>query len=285
MRFGILFRKEKLIESGSSYFKFLNERQKMNQTLITPPHLSVSGIRELFRCGLRWYYEQLQDMRLPGAQGGPQTRGIALDRAASFHFKQKAVDGIGISKADFVDHVLEEIEASDNLTVWDLPYKEVIFLARTQAFKYWSTFGQQLQPRSAADVQKEIKILFPGMSIPVLGIVDLILEDGTIVDNKVTKRVPNIFALRANWQLSTYALLTGETHGALAIIVDLDKSATTHFLETDRSENQINIMLDRFRMAERIIMGQALMPAAEDSWFCSDKWCRFWAQCDFGEGK
>lgn len=259
----------------------------MNQVQITPTHLSVSGIRELFKCGLKWYYEQMQDTRLPGAQSGPQTRGIALDRAAAAHFKQKAKDGIGFTKKDFVAYSLEEIEASRDITVWDEGYdfKASVYLATIQAHSYFNSFAQEFQPRSADDVQKEVSVLFPGMQIPILGVIDLILEDGTIVDNKVTKRVPNLWQLRDNWQLSTYSLLTGLTESALAIVVDLDKKGRVEFLPTTRNNYQINVMLNRFKMAEQIILKQALMPAPEDSWYCNEKWCRFWPVCEFGSSK
>jgi hypothetical protein len=259
----------------------------MNQTQVTPDHLSVSGIRELFRCGLKWYYEQIQSQRLPGAQSGPQSRGIALDKAAAAHFKQKAKDGIGFNKKDFLDYSMEEIDSARDLTVWDdgMSFRDVQLLAKMQALSYWQTFAQQFQPRSVEDVQKEVSVLFPGMRIPVVGVVDLILEDGTIVDNKVTKRVPNIWQLQDNWQLSTYALLTGEMNVALAIVVDLDKKGRTEYLESYRNEYQINTMLNRFRMAEQIILKQILMPAPEDSWYCNAKWCRHWGICEFGANK
>jgi hypothetical protein len=254
----------------------------MQQPRILPHHLSVSSIRTLFQCGIKFYMEQIQPMRLPGASTGPMARGSALDKAATAHFKLKAVNGKGLNLNEFIELEMDDLTANYNTTNWDKPFGEVKLMAAAQALTYWQTFGQNLSPFNANSVQQEVTMTLPGMQIPVMGIIDLITADGIIVDNKLSKNTPKIYEVERNWQLITYALLTGHTKGAIALTTDLQLKPKTHYFEIDITNEMMDQMANRFRLAERQILTGVLMPAPEGSWYCNHMWCKFWDNCEFG---
>ena len=245
-------------------------------------HLSVSELRLLLGCGIKWFFERGSGVEIAEDIGGsPRLRGHALDSAANEHFRKKAEDGVGLSKAQMVELAVEIHEGGVDTHMFELPEWKSRDRIAKQAALYHTTFGSRFSPRSVTDIQCRVEYADPDLELPVHGVIDLVTDHPMIVDNKVKRRPPTDAQVHADFQLTTYAMMTGVHEVALAVITDDDRPQAL-FFPSYRNVHQIRMMKVRYNLAARSIKAGALNPAQEGTWFCNEKWCQHWNYCPFG---
>lgn len=248
-----------------------------------PEHLSVSQLRTLTMCGFKWAYEHQEGTRSDNVGWDARLRGQCLDNAVSAHFVKKAENGVGFSKAYIKELVASEHERYQDATMFSINENLSKDRVVAQAALYLEVFGTMFTPRSKEDVQKSITYTDPDLDIPIMGIIDLIADIPMIVDTKIKGKLPKESEVHRDWQLTTYAMMTGIPQVALAVITD-ERTPRAELITSLRVPAQITAMKAIYNYAWGIIKARAFVPAAEGHWLCNSKWCNHWNYCPMGAG-
>lgn len=246
-----------------------------------PEHLSVSQMRTLLNCGWRWAYEHPEGERGIDVGWSARLRGSCLDIAASEHFRQKAVNGSGITLAQIKEIADYEHRRAEDATNFEMPVSKSRDRLIKQAEVYWQTFGQQFSPRSVDDVQKTVTYKDDDLAVPIVGIIDLVADVPMIVDTKIKGRLPKEQEVHRDWQLTTYAMMLNVSSVALAIVTD-ENYPRAELMVSMRTQNQINAIKASYNAAWQTILAGAFLPAPEGHWSCNSRWCPHHRYCPMG---
>ena len=157
-----------------------------------PNNLSPSQVSQFLRCQIAWRFAKVDKVQV--AMPMAFLRGKALDEAASAHYLG-IVRGWGAPTseqfasmaADYHDVHLGEYAPDDTAPAKS---REMVYWA---AAAYWRAFCAegpgQLRPKSPAHIQMSVKGWIRGVRVPILGYVDLMTDDGLIVDTKYKERM------------------------------------------------------------------------------------------------
>lgn len=262
------------------------------ETVAVRSHLSVSQVRKYLKCGLQYYFHYIE-----GVTGSPPTanmlRGSAVDAAANTHFQSRIDTSKGLTESAFIEKAVHyHDEQKDNYDFAlkgdnDYLHSSRIGESRDQTSKlgkrYFTDFANSLVP---AEVQKKYEVQYID-KMDFIGYADLITADGTIIDNKVKKRNA-VGDLTRDLQLVAYSFLNDgeQTHSevGLAIVTDTKEPRAFYYTQTIFPEHK-KIAKSRINAAYKGLQAKIFNPAPEGSWYCSEKWCEFWAICEFGGSK
>jgi hypothetical protein len=252
-----------------------------------PAVLSPSQVNTFLECPAKWYYRYM--LELPEAITSSLALGRSVDEALSYNFRQKA-------------ETREDLPASDVLQAFDCAFAEQMAeaqLAEGETVDGLHDLGQQLVTRYlvelAPDVQPAVVErdgeMTPAVQVPVRGeiagvrvqgIIDLITEDGVVVDLKTAgRKLPGITP-DYRLQLATYCVLTGHTQGRLDCMVKA-KTVHCHRLSTEIGAADQRYLETIYPVAQEAMRTGLYLPRRA-SWMCSRKNCPFWQRCeqDFG---
>jgi CRISPR/Cas system-associated exonuclease Cas4 (RecB family) len=252
-----------------------------------PAVLSPSQVNTFLECPAKWYYRYM--LELPEPVTSSLALGRAVDEALSYNFRWKA-------------ETREDLPASDVLQAFDCAFAEQMAeaqLAEGESAEHLHELGEQLVSRYlvelAPDVQPamverdgektpavQVPVRGEIAGVPVQGIIDLITEDGVVVDLKTASQklpgIPPDYRL----QLATYCRLTGHTQGRLDCMVKT-KTVQCHRLSTEIGAADHRYLEAIYPAAQEAMRTGVYLPR-RSSWMCSRKNCAFWRQCEADYG-
>lgn len=251
------------------------------------PHLSVSQLGLLARCGEAYRFRYVEGIKSPP--------GVAL------------VIGKGT-------HAAIESDLTNKMTWGELlPDDSIADYAADAARKAWEDeepVAQEGDPDKGGAVDQAVSLAqlhhkqvapaiepialergflleMPGFGFDLKGYVD-IEEEGRIRDVKTASKAPPSDAADVSDQLSAYHL-EAATRGADPI-VQLDYLVKTKVpkvitLTSRRTPEDHARFLQRMEAAARVIEAGAFYPTGADSWACSERFCGYWNRCRWGSRK
>lgn len=128
-----------------------------------------------------------------------------------------------------------------------------------------------------------------GCDVKLVGYFDTITEDNALEDTKTTSKSPNSELADKSMQLTFYDLLClatpeiGQLSGLmLRFLVGLKKGVKIVEQKTARSTLQHTILLDVIGQVLKGINNGHFPPTLPDNWWCSNKWCGYYADdCNY----
>ena len=118
--------------------------------------------------------------------------------------------------------------------------------------------------------------------MPVVGRLDVVTTDGTVVDWKTTGRTPSVGDLASKAQTELYVKATG---GAMryVFLVDLKTKPKVVVAEIPEAEAAMAGRLAEATVADTSQgMATGVWPRNREGWHCSEKWCGYYHQCMSG---
>jgi len=254
------------------------------------PHMSASQISMALRCGEQYRRRYLMGEKL--RPSGAMARGSAAHKAWEINDIQKIKTRQDLSAADvdgvFVEDFRRRVKDEDIHFDRDEPKKEVEQSGRAIVKAYHLEVQPTIQP---AAVEKEFLIPLDGAP-PILGYIDLITEDGTIVDRKTSgkkKSQPEDDWIR---QLSLYAYAESLTRGLapwesiptrVDLIVSKNKPENVSIPVGELTQAAARPVLALAAKLYEAAVKDALLPNP-NGWHCSEKFCGYWATCKYRKG-
>lgn len=239
-------------------------------------HLSYSSISLYLDCPEAWRRKYIT--------GEPTRKTSALAFGSAFHATVERLcqdaqyDWSGIWSEEFAkafeDVSLEEGETPEqhfNEGVRLLTNDEIIAAIRN------------IKPLNSEMIEKRVELRVPGVPVPVVGYIDIILEDGTPADFKTSARswtqeqannsLQTLFYIAAlnqagmetNWRFKHYVFVK-------------TKTPQVQVLEHSHKPGELFFL---FEMIKRVWEGisNEYFPLNPTTWRCNSKYCDFYANC------
>ena len=135
-------------------------------------------------------------------------------------------------------------------------------------------------------LERRFRLAVRNFPFDFVGVID-IQEPDKIRDTKTSAKAPEAGAAKSSLQLAIYGMAILTLEGKLPRKVQLDylvKGRIPRVQISDaRLDNEdLRRVLRRAERAAEVIEKEAFMPAPTDSWWCSEKWCGYWAECKYG---
>lgn len=247
--------------------------------------LSPSQANSYLECPAKWWFHY--GVELPDPKGSALAIGTAVDNALSHYFRVKAADGVALPESE----VIEAADAS-----WARQQEETLFRPGEDpaalgelARRLVSCYLQEKAPQVNAaliDGKPAVQVPVSGKiaGVRVHGIVDLIAEDGTIIDLKTKKDKPGFVPADHMLQIATYTLLSPHARG----------KAEIHYMVKGRAKppKPQFVPFSCEIGAEDVALVETIYPAVQESIrnrvhpprrmasFCSRRYCAFWQACE-----
>ena len=259
---------------------------------IQKPHLSVSAMGMLARCGEQYRRRYIEGDKLPPGIAALVGRGVDQTVTANL---QAVIDGLQLlpveQLADLArDAVNNEFSAGEvALTEEEAANpKAAKGSAVDKAIRLSWLHGESVAPKlKPVSVQRKWRLGIENFPFDLLGFID-VEEEVRLRDTKTTGRTPPWDAAHTSDQLTMYAFAKRQIDGAAPRSVHLDylvdskrggpKSVT---LDSKREDADFSVLLRRVEASANMIEKQIFLPAPQDSWVCHPRWCGYWSSCPF----
>jgi RecB family exonuclease len=165
--------------------------------------LSPSQASTYLGCSAKWWFRY--GLGLPDPAGGGAVRGKAVHKAVE-HYMRAKMAGIVLDTADLAqdwDQIWEDAEDSAEYAAHE-NVEALKESGRTLALKYLCEAAPAIEP-----VAVEVPVTGEIAGVKVRGIIDIIDEDGRIIDIKTSSRTPSKVSGDHAFQLATYTHLLG----------------------------------------------------------------------------
>lgn len=162
-------------------------------------HLSVTQVKMFLQCPLKYYFRYKEGIEVK--PNSSLTMGRSVHKAIE-EFYRKRMKGeradIGELFSFFWSEESKETEFKKEENPGALKDEGVRLVQ-----KYAEEIAPTIKPR---EIEKEFELIFANVAYTLKGIIDLIEEDGTIVDHKCSKRSPSQADIDRDIQLTAYQL-------------------------------------------------------------------------------
>lgn len=261
--------------------------------MATKPHLSVSQISMLERCGLQWLYRYREGIIAPPGVALVKGKGVHKSVETNLeHVIETDGDMIPREYAQTVaaDHVRREFQEQEIALTEEekaAGVKRVMGEAIDDAVRLATLHYDEVAPRiEPVHVERKWTLELTGSPYDLVGVID-VQESSIIRDTKTKSKSPTKTEADTSLQLTAYSLAAETLDGKRPEVVQLDALVSTKepkyvALRSTRNEHDYGRLYRRIEHAVRVIEKEAFMPASEDSWVCSPDFCGYWDRCPFG---
>lgn len=253
-------------------------------------HLSYSSINTYMLCARSWFYRYVEKPEVPVAAALPF--GSAIHKAVQTYITTKILHPGEVQplrelwSTCWQDALAERKQEID----WDKPKSHYTLLGdkmlRTPSI---TNAIDAIQPLAlAADddlVEHRIEFTVPGVPVPIIGYIDVIVTDGIPVDFKTagrkwasgkehTESQPNFYLAALN-----HAGFDDNPDNKFRYyILTKTKSPICQVLETSRTWEQLLWTFQTIRQVWDAISAGSFSPNVS-GWKCSEKFCSYWNLC------
>lgn len=238
-------------------------------------HISHSQLGKWQRCPRSWKYHYIDKIEEP--KSANLALGIAYHYALEQNYVHKIQNKEDLPVADCLDafsdsfsEIAEEVGAVD----WgDSSPTEVKCTGLELVLLYRTKIAPDIVPMSV-EAPLEGNIL----GVKFTGRVDLITEDGTVVDHKTAKQSYNQDKVDHEMQPCAYAFGLGRAIEFAYHVAVKKKASDTQILYTKRTMEDVAWWLAMVEM-DLMQMQSGIAPPRPDGWHCSPKACGYWEKC------
>ena len=242
------------------------------------PHLSVTQLKTYLRCPLQYYFRYVCDLKAPPT--GDMTLGRVVHNVLEDNYRQKIetrqdlpLDQMTDLFSDHWDSQVQETTLKPGESPGPLKDQGIQLLA-----PYHREIAPTIQP---VEVERRFLLDTGATRRPLMGYIDLVDDQGTVIDHKTTKRSFPEGSAEKDLQLTAYAFahraLYGEAETGLRLdVLVRTKEPKVQQLATTRTQADI----DRFlRLAEHVERGiDAGVAYPNDNYMCGT--CGYGSMCE-----
>lgn len=255
---------------------------------------SPSQLGMYTRCGEQYRRRYIAKEIVPPAIA--MIRGTAVHKGSEVNFKQKIESWEDLPKKDIVDASVQDLNdrvqhegillSADEVSIGkdkviDQAQKQVVSLSGL----YADHVAKKYQPRAVELTQK---IDIPDSNIKILGRLDTLTIDDTIVDLKSATKKKTQAEFDGSPALTTYALtkevLDGKPAKSIEIEVLVDKAQPeVQTISTFRNQDDYVATLNSMNQMAKGILAGVFTPAygLMGAWWCSKTFCGYWSSCPY----
>lgn len=269
----------------------LDEPVPVESQTFSKPTLSWSRINMLSRCGQQYYFRYVLGQRKPPSIA--MVVGSGVHKSAELNLREKFEKGTLLPEEQVVEIAREKVKNDVRDNGLDAPYaqvgnatEEAKDRAGTLALLHHKAIAPLVEPLL---IEHQFRLVTEGFPFDINGVIDLQEQPtmqrpvGTIRDLKTSGALKQNMAEYSD-QLTLYALWSKRVYGAIAplqldILVST-KNPKAVSQNTTRNDKDLGVMQRRIEAAANAIEKGVFLPAPQDSWACSEKYCGWAASGD-----
>jgi hypothetical protein len=254
------------------------------------PHLSITQINMLNTCGQQYYFRYILGKKIP--PGISLVVGKTVDDSVNKNLQTKIDTETLMPIEQVKDIARDQFEAN-----W---YKDGILFTEEEAQDPKKAKGEaadktiRLSTLHATNmapiikpkqVQRRMFIKLEGFPVDLLAYIDIQEEDATR-DTKTASKSPQADIADVSDQLTFYAMANYAVDGKIPSQLVLDylidnKTPKAISLFSTRTEADFETMLRRIENAVTAIEKGVFIPARQDDWRCSKRFCGYAGICPY----
>jgi hypothetical protein len=237
-------------------------------------HLSYSSIRRYLECSKSWEFKYLQGLD----DGGSAAMNFGkawheflrlIGTGSGDHFRERwqyCVERFAVEPGD--------ASMGEDWTIYKT-YKNYL-----ERIPLWASPG-------ADDWERKVLFDVPGVPVPVIGYIDHIARDGTIVDFKTSKRKWAQGAADESLQATAYAAAmgVGKTREFATIEFHVFTKTKTPGLQILETTRDVSDVMQFYNIAKQVwdAIEMGIFVPNPIGWHCSESYCPFWQHCMGGK--
>jgi RecB family exonuclease len=260
------------------------------------PHLSPHQIETYERCGLQWSFRYNEGIKSP--PGVKAIKGRATHKSVEANLQSVITHKASLNASQVADIAAEAIEDEWNKQeVWLDPEERKLSnparikgAAKDSAVKLAGLHYTKVAPGiDPVAVEERFELELGDSPVNLVGVID-IREPDCIRDTKTRSKSLSDGEAAKSIQLTAYAMKV-RAFGLqpFPIRVRLDALVETkagnvsydHDI-AEKTEHDARRLLRRIDAVWTAIQKGVFLPAPEDSWACSEKFCGYWQMCPYG---
>lgn len=249
--------------------------------------LHQSEVKMYLKCGLQWEFRYERGIIVPPSAA--LTVGRAADTAINHNLSQKIDSGVDVSESEVVDACATAFEKEAAETEWksdEDPGEE-----KDAAIECVKAYHSQIAPKVQPETVQEKFVLQTDAGYNLGGTMDIVDKNGKVRDSKTSKekyKPSAVFrAIQPAMYDFAYEALRGKPSSGFAFDVMVKPRvlktkyvpAETQIIESKVTEDDRAWLFKTIERVHRGIRAGVAIPADENSWVCSEKWCGYWSMC------
>lgn len=246
------------------------------------PTYRQSSVGTYLRCGLQYYWRYVEGLIAPPSAA--QTVGTSTHAAIARNFITKKENGIGTTLEEALDVYSTDFEIRAQDTEWGDDDKGT---QKDIGARCVTAHHTEIAPGIQPETVEESFVIETDAGFNLSGTLDLIDTSGVIHDAKTSKGKYEENAVSGALQPAIYDYAYEALRGKKAkgfqydVMVKPTKTigVRTQTIRSEVSEHDRQWALRTVDRVHRAIQAGVFLPAPEDSWVCSPKWCGYWKMC------
>ena len=242
-----------------------------------PPHFSHSSLQTYLGCSHSWYSYYILGVKSPPSDS--LLIGQAYHHVLEELLRSLADEGIlpeGTLSGLCAKH-LEEVSNAAGVQ----PEKPQAILDMLEGLIY--TYYKDVLPNSTpVDTELKFEIEVPKLDVPFVGIIDMIEEDGTLVDHKTAAKSWPVWKVDRDIQATAYIFgiwkLTGDIRPFRFDVAVKTSTPKIQVLKTTRTQNQLEwyeeLLVDTWSHIR-----QGMFIKNPTHMWCGERFCAAWSKC------
>lgn len=236
-------------------------------------HLSYSSISGYLQCARHWKFRYVDKEESP--------KNDALLFGSAWHKMIGLVVGGG-RIGDAMATAFNEIVGDDDSFPIDLD----VLAARMISVPAIETEILNLKP---SQIEYQFELHVPGVPVPMIGFIDMITQDGHVIDFKTASRkwtqdradndLQPTFYLAALNQLGLVELPAQFRY----MVFTKTRNPEVQILDTTRTAQDVLALYSLIKEVWQAIEAGIYVPNGVGNWKCSSNYCEFWNLCEGGK--
>lgn len=241
-------------------------------------HLSYSSISKYLKCGKQWKFRYIDGLQEESSE--------ALQFGSAWHAMIKYE--LQEENKNLLDSWYAVCEEWNGVKLPSPMPEELIQLGEKMLTSPKITKTIQGLKINLESLEMETELHIPGVTVPIVGFIDMIDLDGTPVDIKTASRKWTQEQVDTDLQ-ATFYLAALEQAGLIQlpakfrfIVFTKTKHPDVQILETTRTHADVFALYGFVNEVWQAIQREVFIPADPSNWWCSHKYCGFWDVCEYG---
>lgn len=249
-------------------------------TKLAVPQYHQSALLMYLRCGLQYEFRYVKGIKVPPS--GALTLGSSTHAAIARNLIVKKENGVGITKEEALDVYSTDFEIRSQETDWK---EDDAGEQKDMGARCVEAHHTQIAPEIDPDAVEESFVIETDAGYNLGGTLDVIDKSGLIRDAKTSKNKYDDNSVSGAMQPAVYDFAYEQTRGKKAtgfqydVLIKKKKGVETQKVAGVVSDADRQWAFKTINKVHKAIQSGNFLPADEDSWVCSEKWCGYWGIC------
>jgi len=236
--------------------------------------LSISSLNTYIQCSVKWKYQYVD--KYPMLTGSSALIGKAFHKAIEENYKQKIISKKDLSISEMINIYNNAFCSEIDKTLWQED-EDIIEISESgvRALKlYHSQISPIVYP---SESEKEFLVDFG--SLKLQGHIDLIDQDGWLIETKTASRKPKELYSNYKRQITAYALAINiyKYRFDFSIISRINRPEIMQFKGVVKDIDKWDFKNEFLHVTDNI--QKEIYEPNRKSQLCSDKWCCYYERC------